>query len=154
MLSEFRPDKSNYSFKHAGYTFDYSRVVALNLRWSRLPDGGQVRCRVKRVEALAESDAALQNPRITLGGATLPIPATLHTGHYAEFRGGDQLHIYSESGNSKQSLKLDAPPPVLPPGAMPFRIDSDTSASIKWTQITHGEPVIQASAGDMSNSAQ
>jgi hypothetical protein len=138
MLAEFRPNGANYSFKHAGYTFNYERIVGLNLRWMRLPDGAQVRCRLGLVEALAESKATLANPRLEIAGETLSIPATLESGDYAELKGGNSIRIFDANGTQLQTLSLSKPVPALKSGINSVKLEAESSAPVKITFTTLG----------------
>jgi hypothetical protein len=145
MLQEFRPAGANYSFKLAGYTFNYQRIVALNLRWMRRPPGeSRIKCKVSLVEALAESDAVLQDPKLSLNDQTLSIPATLHTGDYAEFWAADAIRILDANGMLKQTIKPSAPLPMLHPGLNQLQVDASSHVPIKFTLITLGEPIPQS----------
>jgi hypothetical protein len=138
MLAEFRPSAANYSFKHAGYTFNYERIVALNLRWMRLPEGKAPRCKISLVEALAESDAVLENPKISLNNETLSIPATLETGDYAELLDGNSIRVFSANGVQKEIIPIPASLPVLKTGMDQVRLEAQTPAPVKMTLITLG----------------
>jgi hypothetical protein len=140
MLAEFRPNGSNYSFKLAGYTFNYERIVALNLRWMRLPNGKLPRCKISLVEALAESDGTLENPRITLGDESFSIPAKLETGDYAEFLDGNSIRIFDANGAQKQTLPAPKDVPVFKSGTHQIKLEAKNSAPVKMTLITLGAP--------------
>jgi hypothetical protein len=140
MLAEFRPKAANYSFKLAGYTFNYERIVALNLRWMRLPNGKLPRCKISLVEALAESDDALENPRIILGEKTFPISAKLQTGDYAEFLDGDSIRIFDANGAQKQTVAAPKTIPVFKNGIHEIKLEAENSAPVKMTLVTLGAP--------------
>jgi hypothetical protein len=137
MLPEFRPAAQNYEFKAAMYGFDYQGIVALNFRWMRVATGAPLRCRVELVEALAESDAPLENPAIVLGGRRLVIPAALHPGDYAECWGEGPLRVFDRNG---VTLKTAAAPPAdLHPGENRLTLESQSSGTARLTVITLGE---------------
>ncbi|MFO8011775.1 MAG: hypothetical protein R6X20_00575 [Phycisphaerae bacterium] len=152
MLPEFRPAHANYRFKAAMYGYDYGRIVALNLRWMRAAKDQPVQCRVVRVEALAESEAAVARPTLAVGEARLAVPFTLKTGDYAEYGGEGKVQIFDANGNARGDVApVVSPPdrgPVLTAGENRLRFVSQQpagggppAAPVKLTVITLGEPV-------------
>jgi hypothetical protein len=137
MLPEFRPAPQNYEFKAAMYGFDYQGIVALNLRWMRVAAGAPLGCRVESVEALAESDAPLENPTLVLGGRRLVIPAALRPGDYAEYWGEGPLRIFDRNGVTLKTVAV--PPADLHPGENRLTLESQSSGTAKLTVITLGE---------------
>jgi hypothetical protein len=142
MLAEFRPDPANYAFKHAGYTFNYGRIVALNLRWMRLPKGSAVKCRVSRVEAIEESPAVLRNPRLVAGENVFSIPAELQAGDYAEYWAEGPLRIFDANGVEKQVLMPSDAALPLPGGNASLRLEADSSVPVKLTVVTLGDALM------------
>ncbi len=130
MLPEFRPAHANYAFKAAMYGFQYQRIVALNLRWMR----ASAPCRILRVEALAESETVLKDPSVTLGNATLIFPATLKTGDYIEFWGGNTARLFDRNGHLLASVTPLGPVPLLATGANELTLNGNA----KLTVITIG----------------
>ncbi|HZZ42112.1 MAG TPA: hypothetical protein VFE58_04180 [Tepidisphaeraceae bacterium] len=141
MLPEFRPNAANYPFKLAGYTFNYGKITAINLRWMRLPQQGLIQCRVKRIEAIAESDVSLHNPKLSFGGREWSITADLHTGDYAEFYGGQSIRIFDDNGAQKEAIPFTGSIPLLKRGSSQLRIDSDEPVPVALTSITVGAPI-------------
>jgi hypothetical protein len=144
-LSEFRPDPKNYIPMMSVRGFQYSNVAALNLRWMRQARSNPVRCKVIKVEALAETDAALSNPELSIGSAKLLIPTQLNTGDYAEFWGQGGARIYDRNGNLLRTVELPGPVPVLQAGINKLLLMSQGGGTAKVTVITMGEPVISSS---------
>ncbi len=104
MLPEFRPAYANYEFKAAMYGFDYRHIVALNLRWMRLPKEQPVQCSIIQVEALAEAEVPLKNPELVVGGETFSLPVELKTGDYAEFMANGPVRVFDRNGTELSSL--------------------------------------------------
>jgi hypothetical protein len=142
MLPEFRPSHANYEFKSAGYSFDYGGIVAVNLRWMRLPKGQPPRCSVALVEALAESDAVLTNPELAVGSAKLPIPVDLRTGDYAEFWGEGPIRVFDRNGVLLKTLAPPGQVPQLAAGENRIALTAAGSAPAKLTLVTLGEPLV------------
>jgi hypothetical protein len=141
MLAEFRPDSTNYAFKHAGYIFNYGRIVAINLRWMRLPKGSPVNCRVSRVEALKQSNAVLRNPRLVAGKNVFSIPAELQTGDYVEYWAHGPLRIFDANGVEKQVLAPQDAALPLPSGSTFLRLEGDGCVPVRLTVITLGDAI-------------
>lgn len=139
MLAEFRPDGANYAFKHAGYTFNYGRIVALNLRWMRWPKGATITCKVSRVEALKESEAVLRNPRLLVGDRVFNIPAELRTGDYAEYWAAGPIRIFDANGAEKGSFAPKESPLPLTGGHNTIRLEGESFAPVKFTAVMLGE---------------
>jgi hypothetical protein len=137
MLPEFRPAPQNYEFKAAMYGFDYQGIVALNFRWMRVAAAAPLQCRVELVEALAESDAPLDNARISLGNRRLVVPAELRPGDYAEYWGEGPLRIFDRNGVTMKTVA--APPADLLPGENRLTLESKSSGTARLTVITLGE---------------
>lgn len=141
MLPEFRPAPDNYAFKAAMYGFDYSHIVALNLRWMRLPKDQPVTCTVESVEALAESEIPLDHPELAVGDRTLAIPASLKTGDYAEFQAEGPLRVFDRNGVLLSSIEIKHPLPVLQPGDSRVTLRAAAPAPARFTCITTGAPL-------------
>jgi hypothetical protein len=141
MLPEFRPAHANYAFKAAMYGFDYGHIVALHLRWMRLPAGEPVRCSVVKVEALAESETTLQHAELVWGDKTLVIPADLKTGDYAEFEGEGPLRVFDRQGVLLASFEAARDLPLWQAGENPVSIRAAGPAGVKLTAITVGAPL-------------
>jgi len=145
LLPEFRPAHANYAFKAAMYGYDYARIVALNLRWMRMAKAQPIECRVVRVEALAESPAAVERPELAVGEARLTVPFTLKTGDYAEYWGEGKVRLFDANGNAQGEVAPALAPgqttPVLTAGASRVRLLGPASGAVKLTVITLGQPV-------------
>ena len=139
MLPEFRPAHANYEFKAAMYGFDYRHIVALNLRWMRVPKDGQAKCSVTSVEALAESEAPLQHPELTAGEKTLAIPVDLKTGDYAEFWADGSAKVFDRNGTLLSSVDIQGEPLTLQPGENHLALRAAAGAPAKLTCITLGD---------------
>jgi hypothetical protein len=139
MLPEFRPAHSNYEFKAAMYGFEYRHIVALNLRWMRLPKDRLVKCSVTLVEALAESEVPLKNPELTVGAKTFSIPVELKTGDYAEFWADGPVRVFDRNGIPLSSFDPEGGPPALQAGENPIVLHAAGAASARFTAITVGE---------------
>jgi hypothetical protein len=140
MLPEFRPAYANYAFKAAMYGFNYKSIVALNLRWMRVPKSS-VSCRLGSVEALAESDVLLKNPAITIGNTRMILPAELKTGDYAEFWNNGSATIYDRNGVLLSTITPGGTVPMIQAGVNKIFMRGDGTASTKLTLITVGEPL-------------
>jgi len=139
MLPEFRPAHANYAFKAAMYGFDYRHIVALNLRWMRVPKDQPVKCSTMSIEALAESEAPLQHPELTIGDRTLVIPADLKTGDYAEFWAEGPLNIFNRNGRLLSSFEIRDALPMLQPGENRVTLRAAAPAPAKLTCIATGD---------------
>jgi len=139
MLPEFRPAHANYAFKAAMYGFDYRHIVAMNLRWMRLPKDKQVQCRIALVEALAESEAVLKQPAVIVGERMLSIPMELKTGDYAEFWADGPLRVFDRNGALLSSFNLDGDLPTLEAGANRIALRTGSTGSARLTLITVGD---------------
>jgi len=139
MLPEFRPAPANYAFKAAMYGFDYRHIVALNLRWMRVPNDQPVKCSVASVEALAESEVPLRHPELIVGETTLAIPADLKTGDYAEFWADGSLKVFDRNGTLLSSVDVQGAPLKLQPGENHLALRAATAVPAKLTCITLGD---------------
>ena len=141
MLPEFRPAHANYAFKAAMYGFNYEGIVAVNLRWMRLPPGGAVRCSVERIEALAESAATVKNPEITVGQAKLVVPVELRAGDYAEYWAEGPVRVFDRNGVTLGTVKPEGQSPELAAGGNRIALGAASPGPVKLTVITLGEPL-------------
>jgi hypothetical protein len=138
MLPEFRPAHANYAFKAAMYGFDYRHIVALHLRWMRLPAGEPVRCRVAAVEALVEQDVPLRHPEIGMGDKTLTIPTDLRVGDYAEFQADGPVRVFDRNGTLLSSFEMTGEPPLWQGGANRVTLRAGAPAGAQLTSLTTG----------------
>jgi len=141
MLPEFRPLESNYHFKSAVQTFDYGRVTALNLRWMRVPKDAKLACALEWVEALAETDTVLSNPRLTVGDATLSFVADLRPGDYLEYLDKSPASVFDSNGFLLGTATADGSGQKLQPGGNTVMLQSDGEAAAKLVLITTGKPL-------------
>ncbi len=141
MLPEFRPAHANYAFKAAMYGFDYGHIVALNLRWMRLPPGEPVRCRIAAVEALAELDTPLKHPELTIGDKTLALPTELKAGDYAEVRADGPVCVFDRNGTLLSSFGRKEELPIWEGGVNHVTVRAGGPACVKFTAITVGAAV-------------
>jgi hypothetical protein len=139
MLSEFRPNGANYAFKLAMYHFNYQSIVALNLRWMRAPKAETIRCRLLSVEALAESDSTLKNPRLSIGAARLTVPYELKTGDYAEFWADGSIRVFDRNGMLLTNTKPIGNTPIVQLGECKILLQSEGRGAAKFTAIILGE---------------
>jgi hypothetical protein len=138
MLAEFRPAHANYAFKAAMYGFDYRHIIALNLRWMRLPKDQSVQCRVLQVEALAESEVPLKDLELTVGEKAFPLPAELKTGDYAEFWAEGPVRVFDRNGAGLSSLDVPGDTPLLQAGENRISLRAGGAARAKFTAILVG----------------
>jgi len=141
MLAEFRPAHAAYPFKQAMYGFDYGRIVGVNFRWMRVEKSPPVRCAVLRVEALAESDTVLANPRVTVGPARVALPVELKTGDYAECWGPGPVRVFDRNGGLLATVNPSAAVGKVPAGRYEVRLTAARPGSAKLTMISVGDPL-------------
>jgi hypothetical protein len=138
MLPEFRPAHANYAFKAAMYGFDYGHIVALNLRWMRLPKEVSVQCRMASVEALAESEVALKHPEVIIGDRGFTIPLDLKPGEYVEFLGDGPLRVFDRHGTVLSAFKFAGNRLTVPAGENRVVLRAAEPACARLTIITTG----------------
>jgi len=158
MLPEFRPAHANYPFKAAMYGFDYRQITALNLRWMRWPKNGPVRCRLVRVEALAESEAPVARPDLALRSDRLTVPVDLGTNGYAECWDGATVRVFDRNGRPRGGpfslpVQSGAAAAVLEPGENRLRLEGPEGAAVRLTVILLGEPIWSGPAPPDPNAA-
>lgn len=139
MLPEFRPAHANYEFKAAMYGFEYRHIIALNLRWMRLPKDQPVRCVIMQVEALAESQVALKNPELVVAGGTLTLPVELKTGDYAEFMATGAVRVFDRNGAELSSFAVRDRVPMLQTGENRIAFRAAGAGSAKFTVAAVGD---------------
>ncbi len=142
MLAEFRPAAANYKFKHAGYCFDYGRILALNVRWMRCDEKRQVRCTLLAVEALAEKPAVLKNPVISGDGWRFRIPAGLRPDDYAEFDGRGEIGIFDADGKRLAGVKPVNPVPSVGAAESQLSVTADEPATVRMSVWLMGKPLL------------
>jgi hypothetical protein len=138
MLPEFRPAAANYAFKAAMYGFNYRHIVALNLRWMRLPKDQPVKCNVSLVEALSEAEVPLKNLELALGSETLSLPLELKTGDYAELMADGPVRVFDRDGVQLSSLDPPSHALTLPTGENRLLLRAAGPARAKLTVVTIG----------------
>jgi hypothetical protein len=140
LLQEFNP--AVYSPKLALLGFNYSGVDAVNIRWMRpLPAGTEAKVSLIRVEALAENNATLQNPRLLINDESLEIPAELKIDDYAEFWGSGPIRIFDANGHERIRLPQPQHIPMLRTGANTIILKTAGSSDFRLTAITLGDPL-------------
>ncbi|MDO8415080.1 MAG: hypothetical protein Q7S87_02590 [Agitococcus sp.] len=78
MLKDLPPSYSQYKLKSAVYSFDFSRVVALNLRWMKTCAMNS-EVMLKKVEMIPEETATLDGISLFMGNRKLIDIPSLHT---------------------------------------------------------------------------
>lgn len=140
LLPEFSP--AIYNQKKSLYTFDYTKVVGLNLRWMRLPETHSFTCYISQAEALAEDDIVLKKFEVSLGKANLVIASELHSGDYVEFCPEKGIHTFDRNG---VLLSTFATPPTLPfleHGWNKIILSAVGPGQIRWTTMVLSETPI------------
>jgi hypothetical protein len=138
MLAEFRPAYANYPFKAAMYSFNYGKVVALNLRWMRYPKASAVRCRVGSVEAVQERNSAFTNIAVSTGSSSITIPTKMATGDYAEYWGDGKIQVFDHNGVLLSTYPVTTSPQVAPSDNK-LSIIANGSGTVALTSITLGK---------------
>jgi hypothetical protein len=138
MLSEFPALYANYDYKLAMYSFRWDDIEALNFRWMRRAADQPVRCTVKAVEALAETDSLTEAIGVSAGGASVVIPAGLKTGDYAEYRADGVLRIFDQNGNLHSTVPQSGAGPSLQSGQNQVTLKCSRPARLQMTEIVLG----------------
>jgi len=141
LLPEFRPAHANYEFKAAMYGFEYRHIVALNLRWMRLPKEHPAKCSITLVEALAESEVPLKDPELVVGGKSLCLPVELNTGDYAEFTATGPVRVFDRNGTMLSSFEVTNDRPTLQAGENRVVLRAAGAGCAKLTIITVGDAI-------------
>jgi hypothetical protein len=137
MLPEFR--SVMYSFKRSMYSFDYSKVVGLNLRWMRLPKAGSFTCHLSSVEALAEEDIVLRKPEISMAKEKLVIPAELNPCDYVEVWRGNGIRHFDRNGVLLSTYATPHGLPFLEPGRNKIVLSASSPGRVKLTTMMMSE---------------
>jgi hypothetical protein len=138
MLPEFRPNAANYSFKAAMYGFRWDDITALNFRWMKKSNDRPVRCIVKAVEAVSEVDWVADQIELSVGSASVIVPAGLRTGDYAEFWADGAIRSFDANGNLLSTVRSQGAVPMLQPGKNLVALQGAKTARIELTTITLG----------------
>jgi len=139
VLDELRPAPTNYRFKAALQSFDYSSISAVNIRWMRYQPGDATAALVA-IEALAEVEAPLENPRLIVNGVELGLAATLKSGEYMEISGGG-ISVFDANNQKVGNLALSARLPMVRATENTIRVKSTSQAELLFTLITEGQPL-------------
>jgi hypothetical protein len=138
MLREFWPSNANYSFKAAMYNFNYTNIVALNIRWMRQSVGKPVQCNIEVVEALTETDTIIQNPEFSIDSVKTKIPVLLTSGDYLEYWGEGEARVFDKNGVQLTTIKIPGLP-ILKKGENRIFLGSAGTSSAKLTTILQGD---------------
>jgi hypothetical protein len=147
IVSALRPDGRNYPFLAALRDFNYAAVSAINIRWMRVPSGGDIKCSLVRIEALGEKDALLKDLEISTASGTVIIPGTLQTGSYAESWGDGVVRAFDKNGAALGRFDLTSTIPSLSPGKNTLTLHATGKGDVKLTILTFGERVEVKPAG-------
>jgi hypothetical protein len=137
---DFPNAEASYRSKAALQTFDYGRVVALNIRWMR-PPGPEVRCELTGVEAVTEDAIPLRDLEVRIAGASITFARPLSPGDYLEWWGTGPVKQFDRNGFMLAEIPLGRPAPELPAGPIRIAIDGSGARAARLTTITIGEPL-------------
>ncbi len=140
ILADFWPVSSNYPFKSAIGSFNYSSVQSLALRWMRYPAGSDLRCTVEEVKSLAEQPAQLSDVEISSSSAAFRIPGVLRTGDYAEYWGEGGIGIYDRNNFLLRTVPAASGLTLLH-GETLYQVHASGTGAVDLTVITLGPPV-------------
>lgn len=130
LLAEFVPVA--YNPKMALYTFNYSKIVALNVRWMRLPKQQSFSCSVRKVEGLAETDSTLTGLEVGVGDRILSVPEPLPAGSYLEAGPDNRIRLFDQNGNLVSSLQSNPERwPILQPGNNKLILRNNNTTQVK-----------------------
>lgn len=138
LVTTFR-QRLQYTFKAALRDFDYDRIVAVNVRWMRLPVE-PVSIKVLSVQALRESPHEAGSVHIGRGRAGFGIPAGLRSGDYAEYWAEGSASVFDPNGHLLRTVAVPTPI-TLQPGENRVSIRVAPTARVEFTAITYGQPV-------------
>jgi len=124
---------------------DYRQIASLGVWVNNLPPKGAVKCFISPVRATPLTKAKLRNPRVTVGGRTLTIPAELESGCYLEFQSRDDCKVFGPDGALLQDVKVAGEAPELAAGANRLSFECDAAPGVmprvRVTTITAGAPL-------------
>ena len=139
ILKEFRPNSANYYFKNALSGFDYSNVVALNIRWMRLAGVKAVNCSLISVQALQETETAVSDLKLSMGGNKLSFPMTLHTDDYVEVTKDSNVRVFDKNGVLQAIAPILTSRPMLSGGMNEVVTESSAAVPLELTVINSGQ---------------
>jgi hypothetical protein len=119
------------------YGFNYKDIAGVNLRWMRKPAGASLKCTITNLEALAEQEAILKDPVVSVGSSRMVLPVTLGSGDYVEVSDEGSARVFDQNGRQLTVLKLPDQP-FLASGMNEVSVGSAGSASANLTSIVHG----------------
>jgi hypothetical protein len=126
-------------------TPDNTQITELNIYYNNLPPKDTVNCLLSPVKGLTVNRVELQNPRLSLGDATLTFPVTLETGYYVEFNSMEDCKLYDPNGTFLGDCSPVGEVPTLGEGVnrMIFACDGPDSYNARAlvTNITSGAPL-------------
>lgn len=124
---------------------DYRQIQEMKLWVNNLPAKGTSTLYISQVRALPLQKATIRNPRVTIDGCTLSIPAEMESGCYLEFDPDKGCTVYKPDGNILKEIAVAGEIPILKSGEnrLIFACDSDAGVSprVKITVFSTGTPL-------------
>ncbi len=145
-ISQYRPARGAYRLKAALYTFDYDRIMGLDLRWMRFPSAA-VKVKLESISAVAERPTLARGVAVSLGKSRVELPTQLHPGDYADYDGGSDVRVFDHDGKLLATGQV-ADPPLLGKGTNLVRVDAGSRSVLALSVAILGkfEKVAQRAA--------
>ncbi len=126
---------------------DFKQIEQLTVWVNNLPPQGTAKCALSPVRAVPLAKAKIRNPRVTVGGHTLAIPAELESGDYLEFGPQGVYRVFGPDGKLVREASVAGSVPELSAGANRMRFDCDATPGlnprVRFTTVTTGTPLFE-----------
>ena len=112
-----------------------------------VPANINVKVKIRKIKALKESSASVENPKIILNNSqgSLTIKGSVKTSQYLDYRGGENAKLYNENWNLISELPVEKKSYSAATGYQKFKVSSSSKSNKVWVStrfITEGEPIV------------
>jgi hypothetical protein len=143
--SDYTWDDGKSPYNAYRETIRFDNVDSMSVWLNNLPAGKDAACELGPVRAIPMRPSTMDNPTVTIQGATIVFPVSMTSGDYLEFLSWEECTLYGPKGEVKARVVPLGDIPSLANGIniLSFACTPKTSLTprVQVTVIGYGEPL-------------